>query len=248
MPVALVSPIGSAPYACIWDTHTARPVEGVPRLWHGRDDRGVIACCFSSGTAGGGDGGRRLVTCVADNEHSLYLWKWMSDTPQALCKLKNHQGTPPEVYGLMWHPHKRNAFLSWGCKHLKMWTPVTHGADGKSLPQHLRGKDWRAEKLHFKRVQPHNVLSVAVLPSGRIITGSPEGWLYVWEDGQLVGGPLKVHEPVRPKKRAAEGAAPPPGKDAAHDALEPGRGNPVYTRPLPPGAAFLPVALLFDVR
>ena len=232
-----VSPIGSAPYACIWDTHTARPVEGVPRLWHGRDDRGVIACCFSSGTAGGGDGGRRLVTCVADNEHSLYLWKWMSDTPQALCKLKNHQGTPPEVYGLMWHPHKRNAFLSWGCKHLKMWTPVTHGADGKSLPQHLRGKDWRAEKLHFKRVQPHNVLSVAVLPSGRIITGSPEGWLYVWEDGQLVGGPLKVHEPARPKKRAAEGAAPPPGKDAAHDALEPGRGNPVYTRPLPPGAA-----------
>ena len=116
-----------------------------------RGDGDCVRADLSSGS--GMWCGRRLVTCVADNEHSLYLWKWMSDTPQALCKLKNHQGTPPEVYGLMGHPHKRNAFLSWGCKHLKMWTPVTHGADGKSLPQHLRGKDWRAEKLHFKRVQ-----------------------------------------------------------------------------------------------
>lgn len=134
-------------------------------------------------------------------------------------------------------PSRKNAFLTWGCKHLKMWTPATHDDAGKPLSVHARGKVWKAEKMHFKRVQPHNVLSVAVLPSMRIVTGSPEGWLYIWEDGQLVGGPLKVHEPPKPKKRVADGAAPPPGEDTMHDALDAARNNPVYTRPVPAGAA-----------
>lgn len=73
------------PYACIWDTETCNLIQ---RIDHGREDRAVVAACFSGCVADGADpsdpsasldtrGGELLVTVTADNKHTIYVWNWM---------------------------------------------------------------------------------------------------------------------------------------------------------------------------
>ncbi|KXZ48848.1 hypothetical protein GPECTOR_25g433 [Gonium pectorale] len=61
------------PYACIWDVDTCQQLQ---RLDHDRDERGVIALCFS-GSQHEGKGGELLLTVTSDDKHTIHVWRWL---------------------------------------------------------------------------------------------------------------------------------------------------------------------------
>ncbi|KAG2496899.1 hypothetical protein HYH03_004906 [Edaphochlamys debaryana] len=61
------------PYACVWDVDHCMQLQ---RLDHGRDERGVIALCFS-GDQLEGKGGELLLTVTSDDKHTIHVWRWL---------------------------------------------------------------------------------------------------------------------------------------------------------------------------
>ncbi|GLC70429.1 hypothetical protein PLESTF_000972700 [Pleodorina starrii] len=61
------------PYVCIWDVEHCMQLQ---RLDHDRDERGVIALCFS-GDLIDGKGGDLLLTVTSDDKHSIHVWRWL---------------------------------------------------------------------------------------------------------------------------------------------------------------------------
>ncbi|GIL75046.1 hypothetical protein Vretifemale_4865, partial [Volvox reticuliferus] len=61
------------PFVCIWDVDHCMQLQ---RLDHDRDERGVIALCFS-GDLLEGKGGDLLLTVTSDDKHSIHVWRWL---------------------------------------------------------------------------------------------------------------------------------------------------------------------------
>ena len=57
------------PRACIWDSVSMQQLQCIG---HPRDTRSVTAAAFTPGK------GKFLLTCTSDNEHTLFLWNWMT--------------------------------------------------------------------------------------------------------------------------------------------------------------------------
>lgn len=56
------------PYLCVWETRGCRMLQ---RIEHPKAYRGVIALGFSPD-------GRRLISITCDNNHSLFIWDWLT--------------------------------------------------------------------------------------------------------------------------------------------------------------------------
>lgn len=72
------------PYICVWDSTTSEADDSVDmrqlqRIDHPYYTRGIIAAAFDPH-----DNGQRLVTVGSDNEHSMFLWRWMKTPKSAM--------------------------------------------------------------------------------------------------------------------------------------------------------------------
>ena len=152
--------VARAPCALVWDTRDCRQLA---RLQHGAGMRGVIAVCFSTG-------GRRLVTVCSDNRHTVTVWDWAAAKRVASAPGKN--GVPPQIFGVVWSPYA-DEFLTYGVKHMTLWEiNSSSGALMNSKPS-------------FGRASPHDVLAVAFLPDGLVLSGCETGEIATWKRGVL---------------------------------------------------------------
>lgn len=91
-----------------------------------------------------------------------------------------------QVYGIEWNPYAGrmsavpHAFLTFGKKHIKMWTRGEGGAGG--------GGGWVAKQLSTGRLDMQNVHSAAWLPPRQeggsecmVVAGMADGQLYLFK-------------------------------------------------------------------
>jgi WD40 repeat protein len=141
--------------------------------------RGIVALTFSAD-------GTKLVACGSDDRHTLFVWDWRKN--KLLAEVTGQNGTPPQVYGLVWNPNGLDQFVSFGINHVKTW-----GADGRGSYKSTTGA--------FGQAGTHVVLSVALLRSGIIVSGMPEGQLCIWKGNKcvrVVRAHGKGHQTMRP--------------------------------------------------
>jgi len=165
--LAATGQMGKFPVVCVWDTRgdAGTSCRELVRIKHGAV-RFVVACTFSPD-------GNKLATLGADNYHTLSIWDWRKEPPQLLWERGTMNGTPPQVYGVVWSPHI-DQVITYGVNHIKFWTIEKKGQKGAPCKVGLFGKG-----------RPHTVTSCTVLPSGTVATGNQDGQLCLWQDFKL---------------------------------------------------------------
>ena len=156
---------GKHPTACVWDTREGAGCKELARLKHPAV-RYLVACCFSPD-------GDYLATVGGDNHHTLHVWDWKQRPPRLVCERPTLNGTPPQVYGVVWDAHSPD-IVTYGVNHVKFWAfNPTSGA-------------LTVNAGRFGKLRPHSITSAAVLPSGAVVTGNEDGQLCTWRDYKLV--------------------------------------------------------------
>jgi WD40 repeat protein len=177
---------GRGDEACvlIWDVETCQRVGEVGRVTAATDDakrepkatkanlfavssnagpssafyeRAVSCVCFSSDS-------RRIVAVGEDNKHTVGVWDWRTGALLAVCPSQN--GTPPQVYDVLWRPpppvasqqhrvtpgsdpavnsklldpHSGCDFITYGAHHVLFWTMGRSAATGKYTLDWKKGK------------------------------------------------------------------------------------------------------------
>lgn len=104
-------------------------------------------------------------------------------------------GTPPSAYGVVWSPFE-DRILAYGVNFIKFWT-LLRGNKGEGQPLTLSSP----EAGSFGNAATQTVTSAAFLPSGVVLSGSPDGYILSWKKAKCVGrqsahgiGP-EVHRP-----------------------------------------------------
>ncbi|GAX82495.1 hypothetical protein CEUSTIGMA_g9922.t1 [Chlamydomonas eustigma] len=180
-------------YICIWDSRTGSQPDGpaaapeVTRLKFDKEARGFCALGFNPS-------GTRLAAVAMDNYHSVYVYDWRKK--RELSSGRGQMGDPPQVYGLEWNPYEIThqvtpAFLTFGKKHIKLWTCSVEGGAGT----------WTGKSLSVGRFDMQNVTSAQWLPprsnSGNecmIVAGMGDGQLYLFKGGTCVKA-IAAHRP-----------------------------------------------------
>lgn len=165
--------VGAEPVVWIWSASTLKgPQDPTGReqpimlqLPYGH--RGVIVCGFDRT-------GAKLATVSTDDEHTVTIWDWKSQTVEAqgtAC-----QGIPPMCWGIVWNPFAGDAgahpadFCTLGIKHINFWT--MGGATGLE-----------SGAASFDVCEQDDILVACFLPTNHCLTGSPNGRIYAFEDG-----------------------------------------------------------------
>jgi WD40 repeat protein len=173
--------LGREPTAIVWDPYTCISLKV---LTHPRGTRGVAAVGFDRDAA-------TLATVGMDNNHTIFIWDWRLGA--CLHQLRGHADVPPKVYGVVfdWVGEDPAAFLTYGVNHVKFWKKVVSTADAKKKKN---DSSYVEESGKFGPVcKKHAVVSAAYLPSGRVLTGTPEGSIAVWS----ASGPRRITRVVR---------------------------------------------------
>lgn len=105
------------------------------RLKFDKDARGIVALGFNAT-------GTRLVAVAMDNQHSVYVYDWRKQ--RVVHTGKGQMGDPPQVYGIEWNPYEVShgatpAFLTFGRKHMKVWTGDASGTNWQSKQMSFGG-------------------------------------------------------------------------------------------------------------
>ena len=175
--------VGREPVVCVWDPETCaeRARLQLPAV------RGVAAVGFCRES--------KLLACVGmDNNHTIFVFDWAKN--RLLRELKGHTDVPPKVYGLVFDPYgpDPSAFLTYGVNHVKWWTRSAE--TGRYVED--SGRFGPASKKHA-------VCAAAFLPSGRVLTGTPEGSIAVWNADRKCARIVRAHAPG-PVVRRADGS------------------------------------------
>ena len=154
--------VGKYPYVCVWDPATC---EEKKRLKHPAV-RGVAAVGFCRDA-------KLLASVGMDNNHTIFVWDWRAG--KCMHEVKGHTDVPPKVYGIAFDPFgpDATAFMSYGVNHIKWWSKPT----GAKTYSEESGKFAPAAKKHA-------VMSAVWLPSGRCLTGTPDGAIAVWDSAE----------------------------------------------------------------
>ena len=154
--------VGKYPYVCVWDPATC---EEKKRLKHPAV-RGVAAVGFCRDA-------KLLASVGMDNNHTIFVWDWRAG--KCMHEVKGHTDVPPKVYGIAFDPFGPDptAFMSYGVNHIKWWSKPT----GAKTYSEESGKFAPAAKKHA-------VMSAVWLPSGRCLTGTPDGAIAVWDSAE----------------------------------------------------------------
>ncbi|KAJ9506292.1 hypothetical protein QJQ45_013870, partial [Haematococcus lacustris] len=190
------------PCVCVWDSRLAATGSGpaatteVARLKFDKEARGITALAFSPT-------GTRLAAVATDNQHTVYVYDWrkarllssgkgqMGDPPQARGREGGREGRGQgedgergRVYGVEWNPYEVShscpcAFVTFGRKHLKLWT-----CDAASTT-------WASKQLSFGKLPMQNVTSAQWLPprSGSeclLVAGVADGSLYLYKGSAAI--------------------------------------------------------------
>jgi WD40 repeat protein len=180
--------VGAQPLVLVWAVSS---LEQLARLRHGRV-LGVTAVGFSAD-------GELLASVGRDDLNTVHVWDWRHE--RLLSTVEGQKAVPPAVWGVQWAPAggavaseqqlqvagdggaSPACLVSYGAKHIKLWG----SKDG-------RGKtaSWSMKVLRFGESGAADVLGVAVLPSGVLVSGAPDGKLLVWRGGEVVAR-LRAH-------------------------------------------------------
>ena len=190
--------LGAEPVVCVWSVSS---MQQLARLRHGRV-RGVCAVGFAHD-------GALLASVGMDDAHTVHVWEWRS--ARLLSTFDSRRGVPPQVWGVRWLPAGGVAsvpseqrlrvvegggplavgFLTYGVRHVKLWC---HSGDWRAAANGEPLAPWSSLALRFGSHQEvGDVLCVAVLPSGAIVSGSPHGALLVWRRGECVARVAAAH-------------------------------------------------------
>ena len=165
--------LGREPTAIVWDPYTCA---GLKVLTHPRGTRGVAAVGFDRDA-------KTLATVGMDNNHTIFVWAWRSGT--CVHQLRGHADVPPKVYGLVfdWVGEDPEAFLtSLKANHVKFWKRRTPKRKTSSGKQSKQSREYVEESGKFgPTCKKHAVVSAVYLPSGRVLTGTPEGSIAVYQ-------------------------------------------------------------------
>ena len=167
--------LGREPTAIVWDPYTCA---GLKVLTHPRGTRGVAAVGFDRDA-------KTLATVGMDNNHTIFVWAWRSGT--CVHQLRGHADVPPKVYGLVfdWVGEDPEAFLTYGVNHVKFWKKTDAERKTSSGKQSKQSREYVEESGKFgPTCKKHAVVSAVYLPSGRVLTGTPEGSIAVWSAAQ----------------------------------------------------------------
>ena len=176
--------VGAEPVVWIWSASTLKgPQDPTGRseplmlqLPYGH--RGVVVCGFDKT-------GSKLATVSTDDEHTVSIWDWKNKTVEASGSAC--QGIPPMCWGIVWNPFQGDAgahpadFCTYGIKHINFWT--MGGATGMELGA-----------ASFDVCEQNDILVACFLPSNHCLTGSPNGRIYVFEDGMGIKE-VQAHAP-----------------------------------------------------
>mmetsp|Transcript_34365 Transcript_34365/g.76299 ORF Transcript_34365/g.76299 Transcript_34365/m.76299 type:complete len:1172 (-) Transcript_34365:306-3821(-) len=176
-------------YICVWDSRTGSQPDGpaaaseITRIQFDKDARGFCALAFSPS-------GTRLVAVAMDNYHTVYVYDWRKN--RELCAGRGQMGDPPQVYGVEWNPYEIThsvppAFITFGRKHIKMWT-CSEGS-----------VNWAVKPMSFGRQDMQNVTSVQWLPPRGsneclVVAGTADGQLYIFKGNAAVKA-IAAHRP-----------------------------------------------------
>ncbi|KXZ56858.1 hypothetical protein GPECTOR_1g774 [Gonium pectorale] len=165
------------PYVCIWDVRDPLSViSRIPFPSDGAPTRYIVAVAFS------GDG-QRLVVVTGDNRHTVHVLHWKSKT--FIHSDVGHNGQPPQVYGIAWNNHTKSRdregrevitpsmFVTYGVKHLKLWTQESNDRAKKETYKSFMGK--------FGKAQMQDVMSACFVSATTLVTGAPSGDLLTWD-------------------------------------------------------------------
>ncbi|WIA35025.1 hypothetical protein OEZ86_003516 [Tetradesmus obliquus] len=185
--IAASGQLGKDPTVLVWDSVSCTQLA---RLAHGYGYRGIQALCFSSS-------GSKLACIATDNSHSLFVWHW----PKAikLLERKSQPGAPPAVYGVAWSRFEPDRLVTFGQNHIRFWRlDRSSSSSSSSASGELAAS---SDAGVFGKGGTHSVLSAAFLPSGVVLTGSPDGAICSWRGCRCIAvhpahakGPLQ-HRP-----------------------------------------------------
>ncbi|KAH9597808.1 hypothetical protein LSM04_001058 [Trypanosoma melophagium] len=125
--------------------------------------RGFSACCFNID-------GTMMATVGMNPDFSLAVWDWK--TRGMILRNKCHSA---DVYSVAFSQFDSGVLVTGGAGHIKFWS-MAKTFTGLKL-QGLLGK--------FGRLDISNVPGFAVLPDGKVLSGSEDGLILIWE-GDLV--------------------------------------------------------------
>ncbi|KAG2422675.1 hypothetical protein HXX76_015839 [Chlamydomonas incerta] len=193
-----VSSHEEGPYICVWDTRVGSQ-QGEPELMRRdfkKEDRGFCAMAFSPD-------GVYLTAVATDNSHTVYIIDWRRNKIDG--SGKGQMGDPPQVYGVEWNPHAgrhpnvQPAFLTFGKKHIKMWS--------------REGGNWAPKQLSTGRLDMQNVHSAAWLPPRQegggeclVVAGMADGQIYVFRGTaaiKAIPGHAKGPQTIQPDGHVA---------------------------------------------
>ncbi|MEW5311518.1 MAG: hypothetical protein WDW38_003227 [Sanguina aurantia] len=168
----------AGPTLCVWDSRVGHQAGGseLVRIQFEKEARGITAMAFSPD-------GTLLVAVATDNYHSLYIYDWRRQRVQG--SGRGQMGDPPQVYGIEWCPHGVTAgspgqFVSFGKKHIKLWTCTTG--------------QWSSKQLSVARLPMQHVHCAAWLSETLVVAGMSDGQLYIFKGNAAIRA-IAAHRP-----------------------------------------------------
>ena len=173
--------VGAEPVVLVWSVSS---LAQLARLRHGRV-LGITAVGFSA------DGGL-LASAGRDDLNTVHVWDWRQE--RLLSTVEGQKSVPPAVWGVQWAAEggavageqqlqvagagaSPACLVSYGARHIKLWG----SKDGRG-----KTESWSMKVLRFGASGAADVLGVAVLSSGVLVSGAPDGKLLVWRGGEVV--------------------------------------------------------------
>ena len=196
----------------MWDPKTC---ETLATLRHPPGTRGIAAVGFCRES--------RLLACVGmDNNHTIFVWDWRRGKIVAECKGWNDvppkvYGVVFDPFG-----PDPSAFVTYGVNHVKFWTnaafvpeppeeeeaaagKIKSNSNSKSSarrgavappppPPKKRDYSYVEDSGKFGPVcDKHAVTAATFLPSGRLLTGTPDGAIAVWGKDRRIVRVVRAH-------------------------------------------------------
>eukprot|EP00698_Gefionella_okellyi_P024818 TRINITY_DN8858_c0_g2_i2.p1 TRINITY_DN8858_c0_g2~~TRINITY_DN8858_c0_g2_i2.p1 ORF type:complete len:1516 (+),score=383.82 TRINITY_DN8858_c0_g2_i2:1229-5776(+) len=153
---------GKTPIICVWDAITMKAIVTIvcaKRSGAIMHANGIVSLDFNMN-------GKRLVSVSNDKNHTLIVWEW-----EQMRIVACEQGHSEKVNAVKCSPFDPDLFVTCGVRHYKMW----NWNNGLTVRRAILGGRAEMQTMHC----------IAFTPDGRVMTGSANGFVYVWKGHEL---------------------------------------------------------------
>lgn len=147
------------PAVCVYNW----PQKELVHCFKGGATIGFCACCFDAE-------GSRMATVGTFPDFTLVIWDWVQRNMILRCKCFGS-----EVSTVRFSAYDNSLLVTSGAGHIKFWT----------MAKTFTGLKLQGTLGKFGRLEISNIAGFAVLPDGKVLSGSESGCLLLWE-GDLV--------------------------------------------------------------